>query len=513
MITNSPSYSIIDHLIINISKKLANNQHSLLTTLVTGLLTYLFAFMHKLPNWDDASLSGLSWVGADHGRWMLNVVDIFMPDLSMPWIYGIMSLIIQAIAICYILKIFSIQNKKLQCILSALIVSFPSLVGMMSYMLLSYSYSMALLLAVLAVYYIKDTEIHELFSKKVFLAWLFSVLSMGFYQAYVSISITFLLVLIIKKSLIENFELKKLLLKGLWYLLFVLIAMISYYLINELIFYIFDLKLGAYAADKMETGQSLIERVYWLIVNQISMVLYGTYGFIPNWGSRLIHFVLFIYIALALFVKPIQRKEWGRCICLLFLCFCLPFAINCIHLIAPTGTHSLTLLPFFTLYVLVGLLVQEGYKNKSYLVYDFICVLLFVLMAHNILLANKNHLKQYIQFENATAYWNRVLMRIESHPDFNKETKIALVGNPKNRVTDLSQFGNDEITGIAHGIILDIYSRTMFIKTYIGFVSDYASQQEIDKIKETAEYQAMSIYPYNGSIRMIKDLLVVVRLH
>ena len=503
------SYSMIDQLTIKFSKIIKKNSCSLLSTLVVGFLTYLFAFMHKLPNWDDASLSGLRRVGADHGRWMLNVVDLFFPDLSMPWIYGILSLIIQAIAICYILKIFTIQNKTLQCILSALIVSFPSLVGMMSYMFLSYSYSISLLLAVLAVYYIKDTDWHRLFSKRVFFAWLFLVLSMGFYQAYVGVSVTFLLALVIKESVSDKFEIKKVIQRALWYVIFALIALISYYLLNKFIFYIFDLELGAYAADKMETGQSLYERVYWLLINQVSLVFYGTYGFIPNWGSRLIHFVLFVYIALALFVNPIRKKEWGRCTFLLFLCCCLPFAINCIHLVAPTGTHSLTILPFFTLYILIGVLAQEGYNNKSYLEFDFICVLLFILLAHNILLANKNHLKQYIQYENATAFWNRVLMRIESQPDFNEDTRIAFVGNPQNRVTDLSQFGNDDITGIAHGNILDIYSRTVFIKTYIGFVSDYASQQEIDKIKKTAEFKAMPIYPYDGSIKMIQGLMVV----
>lgn len=496
--------SIIENFVHWLSQKVKSYKYSLCSTLFVGLLTYLFSFTNKLINLDDVAFFFFHGeVAADHGRWMLDVTNWIMPKYSMPWIYGVISLAVISIAICVIIKVYRIRNKYLQFLISGVIISFPSLVGMLSYMFLSYSYSLSFLLSVLSVYYYQGGG-----KKKVLLGGILLVISMGLYQAYLAVTVSFFLLLLFQDLLKNETSVKIILMRGLKMLAFILVSSVAYYLLTLLIFNAFGIHFNSYSSERVNNNWGLYPRVYWLIVNLISCLLHGTYGFVNTILSKAVHAFFILLIVVTILYQQIQFKRVGKFLLALCLLATLPFCINCIHLITPTGTHSLTLLSFIALYVLVVIMVQSPIY-KRHLLYDAVLLAMALLIANNVLIANKAHIKQYLQYEEAHAYYTGVMMQVERTKGFDKNSKLALIGTAHNRAYDFSDFVPEDITGIEDGTILNIHSRKNFIKYYVGFDMPFTTEAENEAIRKTVVFKKMPEYPYYGSVRKIGNNIIV----
>ena len=85
--------------------------------LICGLLAHMFAFTNKLVNHDEVQCLFSKGATVDSGRWGLGALDSILPNFSMPWIYGIMTIVLIALAVCLMADLFSIRSKLLQVLL------------------------------------------------------------------------------------------------------------------------------------------------------------------------------------------------------------------------------------------------------------------------------------------------------------------------------------------------------------------------------------------------------------
>ena len=92
--------ALTDRLWLGIGRAYKNNKTPFLAALFTGLLAHGFAFTNKLLNHDE--IESLFGKGATvtSGRWGLELVKLLFPDWSMPWIYGIISVVLLAVSVC-----------------------------------------------------------------------------------------------------------------------------------------------------------------------------------------------------------------------------------------------------------------------------------------------------------------------------------------------------------------------------------------------------------------------------
>ena len=154
-----------------------------LSALGFGLAAYGFCMTNKIPVGDD--LVGLFSKGATtvSGRYGLELMRLVMPDASMPWIYGLMSILLLAAAVCVILRIFPIQSRVLQVLLAGVIVCFPAEAGTMLYMFTAAPYAFSLLLTVAGLWFFTAEKKGR---------WLLVPLLIGFscsiYQGYFSVA-------------------------------------------------------------------------------------------------------------------------------------------------------------------------------------------------------------------------------------------------------------------------------------------------------------------------------------
>ena len=172
------------------------NRAPFLTAVLAGLAAHMFMFTNKLVNHDD--IEALFYKGATitSGRWGLELSSLVLPNWSMPWIYGILTLLMIAVSVCVMLRLLGIHSKLSHILLAAVVVSFPSLTGTYCFMFTSAAYGIAFLLAVLSVWFYQKGG--PLF---VSLAAFSLVLCLSIYQAYVAVAASLFVLLMIKSCL------------------------------------------------------------------------------------------------------------------------------------------------------------------------------------------------------------------------------------------------------------------------------------------------------------------------
>ena len=172
------------------------NRLPFISAMLAGFAAHMFMFTNKLVNHDD--IEALFYKGATvtSGRWGLELSKLLFPDWSMPWIYGLLTLLFIALSVCIFLRVLDISSPVLQILLAALTISFPSLTGTFCFMFTSAAYGLAFFLSALCVWFFARGGL-----KNCAAAALALILCLSIYQAYVAISASFFVLLMVRDCL------------------------------------------------------------------------------------------------------------------------------------------------------------------------------------------------------------------------------------------------------------------------------------------------------------------------
>lgn len=474
-----------------------------------GLLAYGFALTNKLVNHDEVSSLFTKGATVSSGRWGLGALDSIFPNFSMPWIYGLMTIVFIALSVCLMVHMFQIKNRVLQVLLSGCVVVFPSLIGLFGYMFTSNSFALAFLLAVGSAALLKTEN-----------KWLLLpalgclVLSLSIYQAYISVAAG-LLVLVLIQQLLQEQSPVVVLRRGIGFVVFLVLGLGLYYLGTQILLNLTGNQFNDYAAEKVAFSLSgVLQGVPLAYRNFLRYFTQGFQGLIPLGFSRLLHGFLMASIGVLLCVHLFSAKrEPLRMILLLVLAAILPLAVNCMYMITtPESIHTLVLYGFVAVYLLAviladKLLAEPGILSKVIL--NVLTLVMAVIIAVNTYVANQACLHMYLRYENACAFYTSLIADIKMMPEFTEDTKLAVIGTYQQPEFYSEQFEQiHSITGI-YGFLPDSYSKDFFMEYYTGFPIAFASGEEVEQIISTPEFEAMAVYPYYGSLQKIGDTLVV----
>lgn len=489
------------------------NRLPFLSCLLFGFLAYTFAFTNKLVNHDETFSLFTKGATVDSGRWGLGFLDAIFPNLSMPWIYGIFSLVFMAIAVCLILRIFSIRSKLLQVLLSGCVMVFPSLIGLFGYMFTSCSFALAFLLAVLAVWCLVDNTRR---------GWLPAlacmIFSLSVYQSYISLAAGLLVLLLIQR-LLRGEEICPILRHGVYALGFLVVSLSVYFVATQLFLGLLHVEMNSYASGNVSFSLPAIPANTALAYQ--SFLRYFTEGFqglLPTSLSRLVNIVCLAatMILLILWAFSQKKREPGRYALLALLIALLPLAINCMYLFTtPDAIHTLVLYGFVCVYVLavlVGDLFLSEKNGRNFLeagLLNLLTLSMAVTILINVYVANAAWLNLHLRYENAYSFYTSLTAQVKSMPEFQEDTKLAILGTYEEPAFYEAHFSClEDITGVK-GFLPDSYSRTRFLEYYLGFPVPAPSEAETAEILASPEYAQMPRYPYYGSVRLIGDTIVV----
>ena len=483
--------------------------------ILIGFLAHGFVFTNKLLNHDDVSSLFAKGATFELGRWGLVVMEHILPNISMPWFNGVSSLILLTISVCFIVDLLKIENKYSQILIGGIIITFPAIISLFSYMFTSTSYAISILLSVATVkLFISKRKIVNV------LGIIFFVFSISIYQGYICITLILLMILLMKDCVESDKSFKEFIFDILKYGIQIIISLGIYYILTKIINVIFKIDMYDYQGVKDMGDQSIIGIING-IKKSYKMVYYI---FATSWNSIAVGFVmklayilsLLSSLILAIYIAIINlKKDIKKTLIYIAIFFLLPVAANILYIISPkVNIHTLMTYGNVIWFILPIILYEwcDQNKLKSYLKY-IIYTASIVVIAEYIVLANEAYFRLYLTYENTYAFYNSLITRIETTEGFEKNTPIALVGKYEGELlADNSDHFEEveELTGILKNIeLINAYSKEEFIKNYIGTDFEFIKEDSIEKIKETKEFKDMNIYPYCDSIKKIDGTIVV----
>ena len=479
------------------------NRVPFLAALLTGFAAHMFMFTNKLVNHDE--IEALFYKGATvtSGRWGLELSKLLLPNWSMPWIYGLLTLLLISVSVCIMLGILEIRSRLSQILLAAVVVSFPSLTGTYCFMFTSAAYGLAFLLAVLCVrLYQKGGAVNAAF------ATVSLVLCLSIYQAYIAITASLFVLLMIKGCLEVEKSVWQIVLYGLKALAVMVAALAVYFAVTLLVFRFTGAEFNSYVMENVNDKASLLGKVRMAYENFRDIFTFRNYSLISSEGARYAHIVLLgvILVGLVLAAGGSRPLNW---VLLTVLVLLLPLSINCMYLLmSPQSIHTLVLYSFVCLYFLGALILEKLAPRPGLLVKDIMALLMCIIIASNVYFANMTYLKMHLQYENANAFYVSLIAQIKETEGFDENSRLAIIGRQDNLLYPFPELGTDGLLGPSQDLV-NIYSRENFFRRYLGFDVPFAGQEELDALSRTAEFEQMAEYPYNGSVKKIGDYIVV----
>ena len=477
------------------------NRLPFLSAVLAGLAAHGYAFGNKLLNHDE--IESLFGKGATvtSGRWGLEFVKILFPDWSMPWIYGLVSLVLIAFAACLMLKTLDIHTRPMRILIPALVATFPSLTGSFCFMFTSSAYAWSFFLTCLAVYLFREGD----FRRGAF-SVLLLVLALGIYQAYISVAACLFLLLMLRDALDGEKTVPEIIRFGVKALALMLLSVAVYYLVTQLVFRITGAQFNDYVTENVKIAVSFPRRVRMAYDAFLYIFTFRNFYLITSEASRYLHIVLGVLTVGTLGLLAIRgRKPLHAALagCLLIL---LPLAVCCMFLImSQESIHTLVMYSFVSVYLLMGLAAERLERVPAA---SFLAVPLTVIVLANAYFANMCYLKLNLQYENAHAFYTVLAARVESVPGFDGECRLCLVGKQGNLLHSFPELDTELFMGVNRDLV-NIYSRENLIRYYLGLDIPFADETETGKLENDPRVAAMAEYPYDGSIRLIDDLLVV----
>lgn len=470
------------------------------TAMAAGLLSYMFAFTNKLVNHDEITCLFGKGMDVSSGRWGLVLIRAIFPDYSMPWLYGAVSLVLLSAAICLMLSTLKIRNRVVQAVLAAVVITFPAQLDTFCYMFVSSAYAAAVLLAVLSAW---------LFARKTRGRWVVCpallALSMGIYQAYLALPASLLVLLLIRRCM-DGDDCAEIFRDGLRYVGMLAASAAAYYAVMLLFLAVSGETLNSYAAGGLGEGR-LIRSLVQAYAIFPRLLFRGWFGYVTEGLSRAMHCVCVFLAAIELLAAFITMREPKRRGLFVLLIVLFPLSISFIHLISST-VHTLVLYGFVCVYLLFGVLADGRIDPRRSIEKDILLTAMTLITLSNVTFANSIYLKQYLQYENAMAFYTEVVTQIKMNEDYDPGCAVAVIGDAGLTLYDEERIPGGYLAGMAPTLV-NVYSRDDFMRYYVGFDVGYATYQEKAAIMETEEFASMPSYPYSGSIQRIGDYMVV----
>lgn len=494
----------------NIMQKIKNNKKVFFIILCIGIVIHLAALTNKLVQPDEIEYLFSKGNGMVLGRWFLDVTKYIFPNYSMPAFNGIIALILLSISACFVSNVLEVKSDFHKILIGLVLISFPTFTCTLTYMFTVHSYMISLLMAVLAVYFGKK-------NKKV--CWVLSIilltLSLGIYQAYISITATLFILILIKKTLHEK-DTKKIVIEAVKFLSILLLGLVLYAIVNKIVIQTFGVKLSSYQG----TSSMGTYTITGILIGLLEAYKYVFLPFLEKTVLTPMSVLRMIYIlCLLLDIILVSYKIWKNrknklnSLFAVFFILLIPITMNMLYILnEKIKVYAVMQLGYSFIFISLILLLDDS-NEKEICFGKWIKLLIVIQIFFCMIVANETYLQMHLAYQNSYAFYEGVVTQIKQTEGFDSEIKIAIVGtyytkelNHMEEFSDLLPIGE---FGSSSGLI-NSYSKLNFIRNYIGFKGNFIEEKEVRKVlKDNEEFMQMPDYPYYGSVKKIGDLIVV----
>lgn len=489
---------------------------SFFAVIFLGLLAHFYKFTNFLPNWDSLLNLYTDQNKIELGRCFLAAACSLGSYYDLPWINGLLSLVyIAGSAVC-VSELFHIRKTIPLVLISGLMVTFPTVTSTLAYNYTADGYFLALLCVCAAVILTIRCR------KGIMVAALLIAFSLGVYQAYITFAMVLMLIYLIDQMLFYHMSLR-----GFWKMIVrfgvcCVLGAIGYWMSMKILLPISGVTLSDYqsidstfALQGFQFFHAILQAGYQFLI----------YFFDFSQGINLflilniiLVFVIVTFFLLAFHLKKTAQEPW-RLILILLCMAALPFA-SYAHYFANSvlDYHNLMVMCLCLFYILPVLFYERlsELSETAVAVKQWVIVGLSMLTIYNFtLLANISYQKLHVSYEKSYGVMVRLADRIEQLPGADHCKKIAVIGCLPGSESISVNFPPD-MTGITDSYIIRKQDTMMhenvtqfMLRDYCGLSYEDTTEEEIQSIRNSEEFQKMNCWPNQNSIAVIGDTLVI----
>lgn len=481
-----------------------------LSAVAFGILTHTFMFTNKLPNHDELAQMIGNFDHSRLGRWFIQFPMRIGSPFSMPWVSGFISITYISVAVALVVRMLKLQHMFNAVLVAGLMVTMPTVAGTFTYMQVSDSYFLALLLACLAAFLADRYRFGFLYAMGPL------VFSLGIYQSYFGLTAGLLMMVLIIDVLKNDAGWKDALLKGLKFLTT---------LIGGLIVYLLAVRLTA--PPEGLTAYQGIDQIGWLSLSQLPGDIANAYGRIAAFfliDLRNFHYsfmpVVFVVSAVACVILLALLCYWKKMklldiAALVVLLILFPLACNIIFLMNADVVHDLMIYPTVLVIILPVVVIDLHGKrrppNKTALTCCWVLTLSVALCIFNYwVTSNQVYFKLYMGYQQTFAQSTILMSRIQNTEGFTGDTEIFLVGTPRLE-EGIPEMRYITITGARGADLFGSWAYPFFLQRFLNITQhiEFLSDGVVADDEIAAILAEMPLYPDYGSIVFIDSRIFV----
>ena len=481
------------------------------------LITHSYRWMNSMYNHDSLLI-----IQGDR-EWQISLGRIFNPlyvwlrgEIAAPGNVALLSSLFLIIAVLLCMKILRVQKTVSLILCCGFLTTFETLAFVNASFLLSLDLDMlALMFAVLGAYFLT--------SERNILRYLLGILSvtasLGLFQSYIEVTII-LVCLAMMRDLLEGKAPKSVFLNGIRSAVLVFVSGLLYYLCLKIVWK----TTGVMPAD---TANGLV-KMKKLTPSSIVSLTWNAwrYTFYYLFHDPLIAhktISIWLYRGLGMFsllgISVIaKRKQIGgqALLLLVVLLLFMPLGGDAVFILSLGYKHSLMTYSF-VFYSIFAVMIfdlldfdSEIFKKARWVV----PILCSVLLLNHVLFANQLYIRKDLQSQAGMSFMTRLVSRMETTENYQAgETPVLILGrmeeNPANRENEHYSVTDD--VGVGTRVLVVSYYGTYF--NFFNYLMSYPVNlvplSEVENYLHIPAIQEMPIYPAEGSVKMINDVLVV----
>lgn len=479
--------------------------------LVSGMLTHLYMFTNNFLTWDGVINSYTEQELASSARPFLVYLTGYSSNFNLPMVIGTLSVLFLSFTAVALVETFELKNTLSIVFTSLLVVTFPTVVGTFCYLYTADGYMLAYLFSVLCF----------LWAERRKWGWIpggiLLALSIGTYQAYLSVTVT-LCILQLLLCLLEEEKWQRIWQKIGRYALLGVSGYAEYLLSVKIMLALKQIELSGYSGTDRVTGVVLSDIPKGIVAAYRNFFGFGLSGNVLSTNLLMkAAFYILIVLCIVIYIVTLFRKKriqsFYRVGMIVLLVALIPLGGTIYCVVYPDIFVYILLRMCWVLYFVFALVLLERYAKQAYvqwvgLIATFLMVFNFYLMS-NIVYFNMNE-----KYEKSYALAIRIADRIEQMEEYHPWMKATFVGaQPDYNKYPTTESTLEQLQGYypAKG---DFFLNSA--DKYYEFLSNYlcislaeTEKEEEKAVLENPIVEQMGTFPAADSIQVIDDILVI----
>jgi hypothetical protein len=503
-----------------------------LATAVFSLVANAFAYFNLTPH-HDSILRVLRFAGEwenSLGRFLLPVWGKLISDITIPWFTGLLSILFLSLTVWFCTEILNIRSKAGIILTSGFLsvnYSITELCGTFGYVLGAYTFALMLMCA--GVWVVASCRSRA----SVIIAALFICISMGLYQAYITVGFSLFLILVMQQTASEE-RLRSHLREWIQYVASFVIGGILYFVIYKTVLHF----TGIEAPDSYNSV-SLLSNMGIRYLADGAIMIYKYFIRIwflseapSTWLIAVINILLFlttVFIVISRIMKS-EGAKVGRTL-LFFLCVALfPLASMLMQLLMPhdffPNLDFLTSYAIFLIYPGCISLIEmnrpfsfsvNASESKRFVgkhSAQALCLVCALILFSFVRFSNEAYSVSKVIYDRAITAATMIMVEMDATEDyFPGETEVVVIGrldSDESCITSLYDFKRfKSIRGYTKVAITYPLSFERYFRLMGHPINMNHKESIITLYENNPEVKEMPCYPAAGYCRMVDGRMVI----